>query len=350
MSWTPPAWCKVAPNAPRAVITLQSQTGQPRRHDLGNNPYYVLTQEDPTADSSGTRESYWHAVVLRDECGNCYIMDLQSEAGTYMNKQKLEPHKPEKWTPGVVVVLGIPKLHDKATLEVGERPVALKGQKRSLDEATGRESTETAAAKRQQVDVAKAAKTGKCDKCDGKHETDACPHFKKARENHKDAWASYGSRRPTHLDSSGKKFFLRTGKEVRQPGDGSCLFHSLCFGLNRSRAGSHFRAGPLRKELASFIQRHPKLEIAGDTLEEWVRWDARSTVPNYTRRMASSGWGGGIEMAACCLSQKVNVHVYERRRSGFERISCFDCPQKTKQTIHVLYQGGVHYDALLPGQ
>ena len=44
------------------------------------------------------------------------------------------------------------------------------------------------------------------------------------------------------------------------------------------------------------------------------------------------------------------VHVYEKMRSGgFRRISCFNHPE-AKRTVHVLYQGGVHYDALLPNR
>jgi len=92
------------------------------------------------------------------------------------------------------------------------------------------------------------------------------------------------------------------------------------------------------------------MEIAGDTIEEWIRWDSSSTVADYARRMAMSGWGGGIEMAACSLLKNVNVHVYENARGAgneFKRISCFDCPNASK-TIHVIYQGGVHYDALVP--
>jgi hypothetical protein len=105
----------------------------------------------------------------------------------------------------------------------------------------------------------------------------------------------------------------------------------------------------LRREIAGFLQQNPSLQIAGDTLEEWVRWDSNSSVAEYARRMAMSGWGGGIEMAACSLLKNVNVHVYENahRGSEFKRISCFDCPNALK-TIHVLYQGGVHYDALVP--
>jgi len=187
----------------------------------------------------------------------------------------------------------------------------------------------------------------KCDKCDGPHPTDACPHFKgKGREDHKDAWANYGRKHPAQMGSNSGKFVLRRANMVRQPGDGSCLFHSLCFGLKRLGA-ARSNAHGLRRELANFIQRNSHLEIAGDTLEEWVRWDSRSTVSAYASKMAVGGWGGGIEMAACSLLHKVNVHVYEAKRHGeFHRISCFDFPQSTSRTIHVLYQGGMHYDAI----
>jgi len=69
----------------------------------------------------------------------------------------------------------------------------------------------------------------------------------------------------------------------------------------------------------------------------------------YASRMSVSGWGGGIEMAACSRMNKVNVHVYEadRRSGGYKRISCFDY-RGAHTTVHVLYRGGVHYDALVP--
>lgn len=148
------------------------------------------------------------------------------------------------------------------------------------------------------------------------------------------------------MGGSGGNVVLRSARVIRQPGDGSCLFHSLNYGL----AGGS-TAQSLRREIASFVQQNPSLQIAGDTLEEWVRWDANSSPSDYARKMAVSGWGGGIEMAACSLLKNVNVHVYENVGRGcgaeFKRISCFDSPNAMK-TIHVLYQGGVHYDALVP--
>lgn len=192
--------------------------------------------------------------------------------------------------------------------------------------------------------------SGKCDKCDGAHSSDACPHFKKTRESHKDAWAHYGTKRPLpQMGASCGNFTLRSGRCVKQPGDGSCLFHSLCYGLSDGRS-SRISARDLREQLAKFIGSNPKLDIAGDTIEEWVSWDSSLLVKDYAKRMAVSGWGGGLEMAACSLLKRVNVHVYERGSGGFKRISCFDCPEAAKKTVHVLYQGGVHYDALVPGE
>lgn len=188
----------------------------------------------------------------------------------------------------------------------------------------------------------------KCDRCDGKHHTDRCPYFHKERERHKDAWANYGRKGgPQGMGAPPGNFVLRSARVMRQPGDGSCLFHSLIHGLQSG--GS---AQSLRREIAGFLQHNPSLQISGDTLEEWVRWDSNSTVNDYARRIAVSGWGGGIEMACCSLLKNVNVHVYENSGSRscgaeFKRISCFDSPNAQK-TIHVLYQGGVHYDALQP--
>ncbi|CAE8695805.1 unnamed protein product, partial [Polarella glacialis] len=183
--------------------------------------------------------------------------------------------------------------------------------------------------------------------CDGKHPTDRCPNYQKEREKHKDAWVNYGRKAGPHqMGGAGGNFLLRSARVMRQPGDGSCLFHSLLHGLQTGGSASS-----LRRDIAYFLQSNSSMQIAGDTLEEWVKWDSNTSVNDYARRMAVGGWGGGIEMACCSLLKNVNVHVYESNRGGgsseFKRISCFDSPNAAR-TIHVLYQGGVHYDALQP--
>jgi hypothetical protein len=74
--------------------------------------------------------------------------------------------------------------------------------------------------------------------CDGKHPTDNCPYYKKARERHPDA--QKGSKR---LGGSSKLpgATLRGGRVARQPGDGSCLFHSLSFGLRDGSSAASLR-------------------------------------------------------------------------------------------------------------
>jgi len=193
-------------------------------------------------------------------------------------------------------------------------------------------------------------KSKTCDKCDSrKHLTDDCPHFKKARDGHKDAWVNLGAKKPRQMGGGAGNFVLHGARCVKQPGDGSCLYHSLCHGLGGMKTClMKPTAKALRGELANFIARNPRVEISGDTIEEWVQWDANSSVSQYARSQAVGGWGGGIEMASCAYLKRVNVHVYERRwLGGYKRISCFEPPQSTSKTIHVLYQGGVHYDALV---
>jgi len=192
------------------------------------------------------------------------------------------------------------------------------------------------------ADGAKAHEELTCDKCDGKHPTALCPWFKKAREKHKDADPATAKRQLGM--SSGPPEILSSGsvRVVRQPGDGSCLFHSLCYGL---KDGS--TASALRRQVASFIEANPNLEISDSPLKEWVLWDSGSSVAAYCRRMSQGGvWGGGIEMAAISHLKRCNVFVYQLSGAGYKRISSFESQPDARKIVRVLYGGGVHYDAL----
>ena len=87
----------------------------------------------------------------------------------------------------------------------------------------------------------------KCDKCDGKHATDQCPWFKKPRDKHPDAKPA--SEKKMLGLNSGPVEILRHARVIRQPGDGSCLYHSLSHGL---RDGSS--ASTLRRQIAEVSQ------------------------------------------------------------------------------------------------
>lgn len=187
---------------------------------------------------------------------------------------------------------------------------------------------------------AAAAPSGKpkvlcCDKCDGKHETDDCPYYKKKREDHPDAQKN----RQIGGTSSLPGNVLKNYRVVRQPGDGSCLFHSMSYGL---RGGN---ASTLRSEICNFIRSNPNFLISDTPLKDWVKWDSGASVDEYARNMSRGSWGGGIEMACVSQIKGCNVHVYERSMLGFKRISAFDHPDNpaSRPVVRVLYCGGVHY-------
>eukprot|EP00929_Paragymnodinium_shiwhaense_P118835 TRINITY_DN90731_c0_g1_i1.p1 TRINITY_DN90731_c0_g1~~TRINITY_DN90731_c0_g1_i1.p1 ORF type:complete len:475 (-),score=81.02 TRINITY_DN90731_c0_g1_i1:66-1490(-) len=202
----------------------------------------------------------------------------------------------------------------------------------------------SAPASRPRANEGQQAAPPTCDKCDGAHETDRCPHFKKPREKHADAWTSYGKTKSSSAVGDGAPF-IGNAKIISQPGDGSCLFHSLAFGLaDRSNASS------LRRDICNYIASNPEMTIADTALKDWIKYDSGGTVQSYADRMRGDTWGGGIEMAALTKMRKVNVHVYEKCREngmqGYRRISAFESPGASK-TVSVLYQGRMHYDAIV---
>jgi len=188
---------------------------------------------------------------------------------------------------------------------------------------------------------AKPAKpNGPCDKCDGKHDTDACPHFKKARDKHADAWQNYGSKGSE--SASAQWPVLRRARVVPQPGDGSCLFHSLSYGLRGTNASR------LRAEIAEYIAKNPNTTVANNPIKDWVLWDTGMDTSSYASRMRTgSQWGGAVELAVCAKMRSVHVHVYERGNSGFKRISSFEGDAGPgAPVVSLCYGGRVHYDAL----
>mmetsp|Transcript_31277 Transcript_31277/g.61761 ORF Transcript_31277/g.61761 Transcript_31277/m.61761 type:complete len:247 (-) Transcript_31277:168-908(-) len=191
-----------------------------------------------------------------------------------------------------------------------------------------------------------------CDKCDGNHDTDLCPYYKKDRENHRDAQKN-GYKNLGGESSLPGQTLPATTRVIRQPGDGSCLFHSLAYGLRPfTNDRRHTDGFEIRKAICSFILKNPHLEVAESPISDWVKWDTGgSDVSSYVRRMEGGSWGGGIEMAVFSRMYGVNVHVYQKSRSGsgkIKRISAFDHHSKPedKHTVRVIYQGGIHYDAL----
>ena len=185
-----------------------------------------------------------------------------------------------------------------------------------------------------------------CDRCDSmSHKTSQCPHFKGGRDDHEDARVGLGKGGGPE-DPDAAPVFVR-GRLVPQPGDGSCLFHSL----------SHFVGAPhseLRNIVSRFIEEHPQEKVVGTPLHKWIEWDSSLNPRAYAARMRTAGsWGGALEMAVLAHIKDMVVYVYEKdpktAAGSFKRIAHFgeesgDGGQK--RVAHVLYRGRVHYDAL----
>jgi len=178
-----------------------------------------------------------------------------------------------------------------------------------------------------------------CDRCDGNHRTRECPHFKGSRDNHEDATTGLG--KGGKEDEDAAPFIVRASI-VRQPGDGSCLFHSLGHTLGES-------AQELRAVVSRFIEANAEAKIAGTALSKWVTWDCGLDTKAYAARLRQPGrWGGALEMSIIAEIKGISIHVYERHGSGqFKRIATFgDVDDTTAASAHVLYGGRVHYDCL----
>ena len=179
-----------------------------------------------------------------------------------------------------------------------------------------------------------------CDRCDGNHRTANCPYFKGGRDNHEDATDGIGKGGVAAEDAPP---VIVQASVVSQPGDGSCLFHSLGYFLKCSHQ-------QLRTLVATFIEGNPDANIAGSPLRKWVLWDSGIDVRSYANRMRTAGsWGGALEMAIIAEVKKVAVHVYERHGGGqFKQIATFGEVEGVEPatSAHVVYGGRVHYDAL----
>jgi len=178
-----------------------------------------------------------------------------------------------------------------------------------------------------------------CEKCDGAHDTASCPWFKKDRLKHPDACRN---KKKLLGGDDACTVVISRGRVVPQPPDGSCLFHSLSYGLKGTGATA------LRREIAAFIRANPDLPICDTPLRDWIKWESLLSVNAYASKMGRSGWGGGLELAAAAELKNVTIEVYEPHGSDrFKRISVFSSKRASSATVRVLYRGGVHYDALI---
>jgi len=188
--------------------------------------------------------------------------------------------------------------------------------------------------------------TLECEKCAEAHRTEECPYYSKPRDTH----TADASPRSQAQDMSVSNVIVK-GRLVRQPGDGSCLFHALAYG-----ASDGSDAWSLRQSIASFLVQNPSLKICDTALEDWIRWDSGMSVNSYARIIRGSVWGGGVEMACFSVMTNRTINVFVSRRDNtYKLISSFrgesgSLPSPSNNdwstSINVVYQGRMHYDSL----
>ena len=132
----------------------------------------------------------------------------------------------------------------------------------------------------------KKKKGGPCDKCDGNHHADDCPHYQKKRDKHHDAWDEYNAVAGGGVGGGGVggggggPIIVKDATVIPQPGDGSCLFHSLNHGLPASAAGGG-SVTELRRTVADYVAANPSKLIGGTPIKDWVLWDSGLSPSDY---------------------------------------------------------------------
>ena len=171
----------------------------------------------------------------------------------------------------------------------------------------------------------------RCDRCDGDHATDACPHFQRARDQHPDAQPLEAALRP----SSEERPLRCRAKRVRQPGDGSCLFHSLCAAVvltyHATLRGGIKTASSLRSVLLQWLVAYAATTVyAGGVILHYIQQELAQplSAAAYRARMKpSTAYGGAIEIIAFVFTQHYAVWVWVAAGAGvYRRISVFKCP------------------------
>ena len=157
-----------------------------------------------------------------------------------------------------------------------------------------------------------------------------------------------------------KLVMLSGARIVKQPGDNSCLFHSLSFLLSYhdivsfiSEMSSGFE---LRASFCSFIRDKPLTYIVLSdglisTIEDALTIDNFSILA-YSEHMSSlQSWGGSLEIATVAEMFSIGISVYLPCSTQFAftllgsyRCLCFGSGSKE---ICLLYSGYCHYDCLV---
>jgi hypothetical protein len=141
--------------------------------------------------------------------------------------------------------------------------------------------------------------------------------------------------------------YLVSGKVVNQPKDGSCLFHSVAFGLGVQTT----TATELRRSIAEYIASEASADISNTSIQDWVLMTEGKGHQAYASIIAApNAWGGAIELAVAAKIHSVSIHVFERVKTTgwFRCIASFGhkAHPRAKGVVNIIYDAH-HFDALV---
>ena len=191
--------------------------------------------------------------------------------------------------------------HESCGLQGGERKVRRRGcesgghewKKRAETRGEPGGGAQSIGSRKRGREVADGRSDGDewCDRCGGTHWPWACPHFSHEKDSHADAWLGYRMGIGTAASNAAAPAKEWEVQEVeKMPGDGSCLFHALAYG--RHGQTSEAMAKQVRRKIVAAMLKNPQLEVAGASIEDWVRRDSGLSVAQYAARLAGGAWGG----------------------------------------------------------
>ena len=129
-------------------------------------------------------------------------------------------------------------------------------------------------------------------------------------------------------------FMLKAMAVTKVAGDGDCLFHALA-------VFDAYDGGALRIDVAEYMEAHARDQAGYEG--EWIR---------EAKRLRASEWGGHTVITAYSLMKQAKV-VLHTHRSGEATTTVEEVchmsisSSEAVRTVHILYNGVDHYDALV---
>jgi hypothetical protein len=106
---------------------------------------------------------------------------------------------------------------------------------------------------------------------------------------------------------------LKKAIATNVPGDGSCLFHAICYTLKEKGLTGFL----LRDITANIIERHPQASLHGVSVSNWIEWDnpgSSVSAETYARKVRGGLWGGALEMTILASVLNMNIFVYKSNK------------------------------------